>query len=183
VGLITWEVLSHRRGSPSPTPPPSGPASARSRRGALPHGSPAPAPPPSRPTLARPRRDHGACARPGPVPVPEWPATAWPGLGAPRHTRLPRRARPSAAQLGAWPSALMARGLELGRRARGASAPSAAPLPARGACAAWPRHVRGSFAARQRGLARACSRGARGALARLAVPSARSSTPPVIYAH
>jgi hypothetical protein len=67
----------------------------------------------------------------------------------------------------------MARGLELGRRARGASAPGAAPLPARGA-----QLGPGVRAARSRHVStRACSRGALGALARLAVPSARSYTP------
>jgi hypothetical protein len=44
-------------------------------------------------------------------------------------------------------------------------------------CAARPRRVHDPFATRQCGLARACSRSARGALARLAVPPARSSTP------
>jgi hypothetical protein len=56
----------------------------------------------------------------------------------------------------------MARGLELGRRTRSALAPGAALLPARGAqrgaCVAQPRRARGSFAARQCGLARAHAR-------------------------
>jgi hypothetical protein len=68
----------------------------------------------------------------------------------------------------------MARGLELGSRAAPRGRPRHGPVAARGACAARPRRVRDPFATRQRGLARACSRGA---LARLAVPSARSSTP------
>jgi hypothetical protein len=74
---------------------------------------------PAPPTRLAPPPGLGMVARsPARPPVPAWPATAWPSLGAPRRARLPRRARPSAARLGAQPGALMARGLELDRRAR-----------------------------------------------------------------
>jgi hypothetical protein len=113
---------------------------------------------PSLPRRARSRRPGTPAARlsrplgPRPRATQPRPLGSLPHPGAAGHgVARPRRARPSAAQLGARPGALMARGLELGRRARGASAPGAAPLPARGT-------QRGSFAARQRGLARARAR-------------------------
>jgi hypothetical protein len=59
----------------------------------------------------------------------------------------------------------MAHGLELGQRAALRGRPRHGPVVARGAqrsaCAARPRRVRDPFATRQRGRARACSRGAR----------------------
>jgi hypothetical protein len=73
------------------------------------------------------------------------------------------------------------RGLELGQCAAPRDRPQRGPIAARGAqrgaCVAQPRHVRGPSATRQRDPTRTCSRGARGALARLAVPSVSSSTP------
>jgi hypothetical protein len=140
--------------------------------------------------LARPRRSLGAMrslarrGSPASAPVPAWPRLGaarpcFPGHGAvPRPSvpcpcpARPRHARPCAA-------------LSSAQRAYGARprafGPGVAPLPAhdtqRDACAARPRRARGLFAARP--CARACSRGARGALAQLAAPSARSSTPPV----
>jgi hypothetical protein len=68
----------------------------------------------------------------------------------------------------------MARGLELGQRATPRVQPRRGPSATRGAqrdaCAARPQRVRGPSTTRQRGPARV-------ALARHAVPSARSSTP------
>jgi 5-methylcytosine-specific restriction endonuclease McrA len=96
----------------------------------------------------------------------------------------PRRGRPGAASacpLAAWcarPLPLSRRGVAplrnvapawrgLGSRGRGAPV-WRGPLPV-----ARPWRAHDSFVARQRDLARACLRGARSALARLAVPSAR----------
>jgi hypothetical protein len=106
-------VLACGRGARSALPPsPSRRGPALPARLASPPGLGAvaclPAPPPAQP------------------PVPARPAMAWPGLGAPWRARPPRRARPGAARLGARLGAPMARDLELGRRARSASAPGAA---------------------------------------------------------
>jgi hypothetical protein len=146
----------------------------------------------ARPLRAASSRSPGIPRSPAPTRSPPAsappPAPAW--RAAPTRALPPRPARSwpcvvVAPSLGAAAACSPLRGLELGPvclwRAARAFGPSVAPLPARGtqrdAGAARPRRARGSFVARQRDLARACSRGARGALARLAVPSARSSTP------
>ena len=76
----------------------------------------------------------------------------------------------------------MARGVELGQRAAPRGRPRHGPVVARGAqcsvCAARPRRVRDPFAMRQRGRARACSRGARCfGVARCALGTTRSALP------
>jgi hypothetical protein len=102
-----------------------------------------------RPSVPPPPRRGGPRARPrSPCPPSSWPWRA--GAVRPRLWRGRPPAQP--------------------RCSRSALGLSAALPSAHGASA---RRVRGSFAARQRGLARACSRGARSALAWLAVPSAR----------
>jgi hypothetical protein len=100
-----------------------------------------------RPAPARPPH-HGAAQRPRLARPCLW----WPSLARPPFPARGARVRGDAAPLLAWSGAI--------------------PLPCsrRGACAAWPRRVRGWFAARQRGLAR-------GALARLAVLSSRRIAP------
>jgi hypothetical protein len=119
------------------------------------------------------RRDRGTQrgAR-GPSPAWSWrPRSVWPGLAPPAR---PRPTRPCAAlssarrAYGARPWARPARGPRV-RSCRGPAVCSRRAV--RCVCSSAPvcaRLVRG---------ARACSHGARGALARLAVPSARSSTP------
>jgi hypothetical protein len=149
--------------------------------GALAPASPGASPSPASTPASSPGTVPCARARPRPRPLPgavrprPWHAT--PARALPPR---PARSRPDvvvAPSLGAAVACSPLRGLELGQRAARAFGPGVAPLPARGACAARPRRARGSFAACQRGLARACSRGARSALVRLAVPSTRSSTP------
>jgi hypothetical protein len=173
-----------QRGSPSPNPPPSGSApvghGAWPRRGcgvslpgaaspASPRCSTAPARPPHL-TSPLPRRGSGA---PAPLAVP--------ARGAAR--RAPDlRGSPAPAPVPAWPRLGAAaacsplRGLELGQACLWRAAPHVRSRHGPVVCSrrvhssaptcAW--LIRGMSA---RPCARACSRGARGALARLAVPS------------
>jgi hypothetical protein len=134
-----------RRGSPSPAPPPSGSA-------------------PPWPTGARPWRSrsvplpqHGGPALPaacllrlGPAPCTARPP-ALPGAASGPLARMPSRGQARGSRPGVPPALVPAR--------RGTPARHG-PDPARHSAraAAVPLRARGSFAARQRGLARVCAR-------------------------
>jgi hypothetical protein len=97
------------------------------------------------------------------APIPSWPRRARGAPAWPVHARYPRRARRTR---GSRPWRLGPARLGVSRpcavRPRpGAALARTAVVPLRRACAARPRRVRDSFATRQRGLARTCSRGAR----------------------
>jgi hypothetical protein len=152
--------------------------------GALPRPCPYPArgpvparrPHPARRTpLPRPRRGlGGALAQPRPGAARPHPTLPLPGVAVARPPGSPPLL---AAQPSVPPPDMAPQPRPPSQRTRhGAAQPLRSAAPARrgfgsrGACAARPQRVRDPFATRQRGLAH-------GALARLDVPSARSSTP------
>jgi hypothetical protein len=146
--------------------------SARPRRpwrscGVRPDLGPRPARLPSPPRSARPRRGRGIPARarrsrPGlPCLRRSTPAPAWPRPPAqPRSPAWPRRCArsPGAARARTVPPASSPHPRLAAMAAR--SRPPWRVPPLRSACAARPWRVCDSFATRQRGLARTCSRGA-----------------------
>jgi hypothetical protein len=168
-GAWPWSAQPPPHGAAcSPPPGPDAPSSsgslapaactrglpAAARRGSLPGAALAP---------ARPRRGPGG-ARPAPAPGVASAVRAVPPASSPHPWLAAVALGPASSARPPLRSAAPAR---RGFGSRG-----------RGACVARPRRVRDPFATRQRGLARACSRGARCfGVARCAIGATRSALP------
>eukprot|EP00267_Zea_mays_P054540 XP_020407782.1 uncharacterized protein LOC109945834 [Zea mays] len=203
-GVLPGVAMARWPGAPRPTRCGLAPGAPTRPRPRPPRGAPCPlgARPHSRRAAAlpqlgvRPWQSRRPCPAPAPLPrVSAGRPSAHPCPPVPGGVRSARRPAPSP-RLGLAPPGALVR-LAARRSVAVAPVPGAASVvraePRRGPCSARcpgelaapavrgrgarPRRVRDPFATRQCGLARTCSCGACGALARLVVPSTRSSTP------